>query len=102
MASRRVPVFTSGFVESVRKIFWIAKNSAYGLKSLNPGSRTKIKITETMSRPLRLTPRCFFINAPPPLYGLTDAPELVEIPPDQERFADDIFVRHEAPVAAVA
>ena len=33
---------------------------------------------------------------------MADTLELVEIPPDQKRLADDVRIGHEAPVAAVA
>src|SRR6185436_5352318 len=33
---------------------------------------------------------------------MADTLELVEIPPDQKRLADDVLIRHESPVPAVA
>jgi len=32
---------------------------------------------------------------------MADTLELVEIPPDQKRLADDVLIRHESPVPAV-
>src|SRR6185295_15465829 len=49
--------------------------------------------------PTRVTPRWFFMDHLS--LKFPDAPQLVEIEPDEKRLPDDILVRHEAPYAAV-
>src|SRR5687768_3498563 len=56
--------------------------------------RTKIK-------PRMLRPCCCF-RMSPPLVKRPEAPELVEVEPDEECLADDILVGHEPPDPAVA
>src|SRR5688572_27682386 len=57
------------------------------------------------SRPVTVTPRCLFfmlcLPAPCSAEG-PEAPQLVQIEPDEERLADDVLVGHESPHAAVA
>ena len=72
-------------------------------------ARRTTRTTSTMIRPMRLTPRCLAqlsVARRALLFSLqrndAEAPELVQVQPDEERLADDVLVGHEAPVAAVA
>ena len=51
----------------------------------------------------RLRPCCFvpigFLPIAPSLAERPEAPEFVQVEPDEERLADDVLVRHEAPAA---
>src|SRR5688572_24769710 len=64
--------------------------------------------TSMMSSPMMVTPRCCFlmiVSLSPCAVLSAEAPEtpqLVEIEPDEERLADDVFVGDESPYAAVA
>src|SRR5262249_34299894 len=70
----------------------------------------KIATITRMNRPTiratRLSPRCVLINVR--IFPLSlsaerpEAPQLVQVEPDEERAADDVLVGHEAPDAAVA
>src|SRR5687768_12814567 len=56
---------------------------------------------ETINIPVSVTPFCASISTPLLFDRASDAPQLIEVPPDQERLADDVLLRHEAPVPAV-
>src|SRR3954469_24933365 len=65
---------------------------------------TMTRMKRTTSRPPKLTPFCLrmFFSLPQRLVERPEAAELVQVEPDEERLADDILVRDEAPDAAVA
>src|SRR5258708_29055284 len=63
----------------------------------------------TTSNPPRVTPRCLLLSrmriVVPPRSASperAEAPQLVQVEPDEERLAHDILVGHESPDAAVA
>src|SRR5574341_2410465 len=81
--------------------------------SMNEGTTFMPKITTITRRnrptirAIRLSPRCVFIDVrivfPLPLSAeRPEAPQLVQVEPDEEGAADDVLVRHEPPDPAVA
>src|SRR5688572_24540929 len=57
---------------------------------------------DTISSPIRLMPLCLRIWTSRSIYPCSNPAEIAEVPPDHEGLADDVALRHEAPVAAVA
>src|SRR5688572_28800869 len=85
--------------------FFAVPYSMYAGTSRMPKSATMMITNSHTTRPVTVTPRCMFfmfcLPAPCSAEG-PEAPQLVQIEPDEERLADDVLVGYESPHAAVA
>src|SRR5215210_2459784 len=92
----------------LRATAWIAafavRYSSTDGTTFMANSASTITITSAVSRPMMLTPYCCLRISSPflPSAEPAEAPQLVEVQPDEERLADDVLVGDESPNAAVA
>src|SRR4051812_39491908 len=92
--------------------FFAVPYSIYAGMSFIPNSSSATRRASTMMRPMRVTPRrllqaVFFQAARSRIVVLLsserpEAPQLVQVEPDEERLADDVLIGHEPPDPAVA
>src|SRR4051794_21052962 len=88
--------------------FFAERYSRYDGTSFMPKMATITKIAKPKISATRLRPCCLLrISSIPPSSKSASAersepPEVVQVQPDEEGLADDVFVRHESPDAAVA
>src|SRR6185295_9247168 len=94
---------------SASMAFLAERYSRYDGTSFMPKSATNTTMTKTRISPTRLRPCCALradwlrIVAPPSRSAeRSEPPEVVQVQPDEEGLADDVFVGDESPDAAVA
>src|SRR5688572_20862527 len=101
--SAGVPALRSRAIASMA--FFAEPYSMYAGTSFMARSATTMNMNSHSTRPVTVTPLCLlFISCLPAACSAegSEAPQLVQVEPDEERLADDVAVGHEPPHAAVA
>src|SRR5688572_2029089 len=101
--ARRTSVGAWTCLATCSMMFLAARYSMKDGTTFIANSATTMRMNRMAISPSRLIPLCSLRIYPPmPSVKRAEAPQLVQVEPDEERLADDVLVGHESPDAAVA